>query len=65
VGVHLADQLLIPMALAGGGSMVTVEPSPHTRTNMDVLRRFLAVEVEVGNENGAWTIEVHAKGGKR
>ncbi len=45
VGEHLADQLLLPMALAGGGSMVTFPLSPHALTNVDVLRQFLPVKV--------------------
>ncbi len=32
VGPHLADQLLIPLALAGGGSFDTTELTPHTTT---------------------------------
>jgi RNA 3'-terminal phosphate cyclase (ATP) len=48
VGEHLADQLLIPMALAareGGSSMfVTTTPSQHTRTNAEIIARFLPVE---------------------
>ena len=46
VGVHLADQLLIPMALAGGGSFRTLSPSPHTLTNIQVLKIFLDVGIE-------------------
>ncbi|MCA9321829.1 MAG: RNA 3'-terminal phosphate cyclase, partial [Planctomycetes bacterium] len=41
VGVHLADQLLIPMALAGGGLYRTHRPSLHTTTNAQVVQRFL------------------------
>jgi RNA 3'-terminal phosphate cyclase (ATP) len=48
VGEHLADQLLIPMALAardGGSSVfVTTTPSQHTRTNAEIIARFLPVE---------------------
>jgi RNA 3'-terminal phosphate cyclase (ATP) len=48
VGEHLSDQLLIPMALAarGGGSsvFVTTTPSQHTRTNAEIIARFLPVE---------------------
>jgi RNA 3'-terminal phosphate cyclase (ATP) len=47
VGEHLADQLLIPMALAAreGGSSVflTTTPSEHTRTNAEIIARFLPV----------------------
>ena len=45
VGQHLADQLIIPFALAGGGSYVTMEPTPHTTTNIEVVKKFLAVQV--------------------
>ena len=31
---HLADQLLVPLALAGAGRFRTVEPSLHTRTSI-------------------------------
>lgn len=41
VGPHLADQLLVPIALSGGGSFITLEPTPHTRTNLAVIGRFL------------------------
>lgn len=48
VGEHLADQLLIPMALAArdGASSVflTTTPSQHTRTNAQIIARFLPVE---------------------
>jgi RNA 3'-terminal phosphate cyclase (ATP) len=59
VGEHLADQLLIPFALAGGGSYRTVPPSLHTTTNIEVLRKFLDLEVKVEpEENGAVRISV-------
>ncbi|HUT25110.1 MAG TPA: RNA 3'-terminal phosphate cyclase [Sumerlaeia bacterium] len=45
VGRHLADQLLIPMALAGGGRFRTLSPTRHTTTNVEVIKRFLDVEV--------------------
>lgn len=45
VGEHLADQLLIPLALAGGGSYVTGELTEHTRTNITVIKKFLDVEI--------------------
>ncbi len=47
VGEHLADQLLIPMALAHGGRFRTLRPTQHTRTNIDVLRRFLDVTIDL------------------
>lgn len=52
VGEHLADQLLIPLALAGGGSYRTVSLSPHSTTNMETIRRFLSVDFTVTREPG-------------
>lgn len=40
VGPWLADQLLLPLALAGG-HFTTLEPSAHTRSNIAVIERFL------------------------
>lgn len=45
VGEHLADQLLLPLALAGGGSFRTLSPSSHTATNLQTLQHFLEVRV--------------------
>jgi RNA 3'-terminal phosphate cyclase (ATP) len=39
-GPYLADQLLLPMALAGGGVFTTVKPSDHARTAATVIERF-------------------------
>ncbi|GAB4516543.1 MAG: RNA 3'-terminal phosphate cyclase [Haliangiales bacterium] len=47
VGVHLADQLLVPMALAGGGGFASQPLSLHSRTNIDVIGRFLSTSIEV------------------
>jgi RNA 3'-terminal phosphate cyclase (ATP) len=41
VGKNLADQLLIPIALAGQGAFLTQKPSLHTITNMAVIRQFM------------------------
>lgn len=39
-GPYLADQLLLPFALAGAGSFTTVKPSQHARAAADVIERF-------------------------
>ncbi|OGT20541.1 MAG: RNA 3'-terminal-phosphate cyclase [Gammaproteobacteria bacterium RBG_16_57_12] len=44
VGEHLADQLLLPLALAGGGSFITLRPSRHTNTNMEVIKHFTGLQ---------------------
>ena len=40
-GPYLADQLLLPFALAGGGAFTTVKPSQHMLTAVEVIDRFL------------------------
>jgi RNA 3'-terminal phosphate cyclase (ATP) len=59
VGEHLADQLLIPLALAGGGSFTTVTPTPHTTTNIEVVKKFLPVEITTTQlTEDVWKVEV-------
>lgn len=45
VGEHLADQLLMPMALGEGGSFTTTTPSLHTKTQAEVIRKFMEVDI--------------------
>lgn len=47
VGPHLADQLLLPMALAGGGAFRTVPLSRHASTNLEVIGQFLGRSIDV------------------
>ena len=47
VGRHLADQLLLPMALAGGGRFTTMPPDNHVPTNIAVIEQFLDVKFEI------------------
>lgn len=57
VGEHLADQLLLPLALAGGGEFVTLPPTPHLTTNAEVIRRFLQVDIRLEEQAGGnWRI---------
>jgi RNA 3'-terminal phosphate cyclase (ATP) len=61
-GVYLADQLLIPMALAGGGSFTTLPLSQHTTTNMHVIAQFLPVHItaEPCAKRGGWLVTVRS-----
>lgn len=59
VGEHLADQLLIPMALCGEGSFLTTEPSLHTTTNIAIIEEFLDVRISsTETERGVWKVEI-------
>jgi RNA 3'-terminal phosphate cyclase (ATP) len=63
VGVHLADQLLVPLALARGGEFTTLPLSRHATTNVEVVRAFLDVAIDVAPaEEGRITrVEVQAE----
>ena len=59
VGEHLADQLLLPMALAGRGSFRTVAPSSHTTTHAELLEKILGVKTRIERETEAtYRVEV-------
>jgi len=59
VGEHLADQLLLPMALGGGGVFRTVEPSRHCLTQLTLLELFLGTSSVVTAESkDVWRIGV-------
>jgi RNA 3'-terminal phosphate cyclase (ATP) len=45
VGEHLADQLMMPMALAGGGNFSASTVSNHSRTNAQVIATFLPISI--------------------
>ena len=61
VGVHTADQLLLLLALAGGGRFRTVEPSGHTRTQAELVPRFLPVAIGLDHDSTGWTVDVQAR----
>lgn len=59
VGEHLTDQLLLPLALAAGGTFRTLGLTPHATTNIDVMRAFLAVTIETQRDDlGGWCVTV-------
>ena len=59
VGEYLADQLLIPMSMAGGGSFNTLPLSRHATTNIEVIGRFLEVRIEASQSaDRVWKVDV-------
>jgi RNA 3'-terminal phosphate cyclase (ATP) len=53
VGEYLTDQLMLPMALAGGGAFRSTGMSGHAETHLELIGRFLDVRqnVEVVDRN--------------
>ncbi len=47
VGPYLSDQLLLPLALAGEGVFRTVALTQHSLTNIEVIKKFLDVTIDV------------------
>lgn len=57
VGEYLADQLILPLAIGasqgtGGGQFQTLELSEHSTTHLEVVQRFLDIQVEVEEKDG-------------
>lgn len=63
VGEHLADQLMIPMALAAlqgkEGHFWATSVSEHTRTNAKVIEQFLPLQFVMEPWDGGWMVRVH------
>jgi RNA 3'-terminal phosphate cyclase (ATP) len=56
---HLADQLLLPMALAGGGGFTTTAASDHLRSNAALIEKFLPVEISLQEQSTAcWRVDI-------
>jgi RNA 3'-terminal phosphate cyclase (ATP) len=64
VDPYLADQLLLPMALADGRSTFTTNRlTGHTLTNASLLRRWLDVSIDIeGNRDGPGRVTVEGSG---
>ena len=61
VGPHLADQLLLPLALSGAGAFLTQHPTAHTRTNVEIIEKFLPVSFDIKEQaKDRWRISVEA-----
>ncbi|MBK6726410.1 MAG: RNA 3'-terminal phosphate cyclase [Xanthomonadales bacterium] len=52
VGEHLADQLLLPMQMAGGGTFLCGQPSTHLRSNAELINRFDGARIDICAEGG-------------
>jgi len=64
VDKHLADQLLLPMALAHGqSSFFTNSLTAHTFTNAQLLRQWLEVDIEIiGELDKSGSVSIHGIG---
>ena len=61
-GEYLTDQLLLPLALFGGGRFSASKLSRHTMTNIDIIQMFLDLEISTEqNETGDWLISINAR----
>lgn len=59
VDPYLADQLMIPLALAKGGEFLTSELSLHAKSNAALIERFLPVQFQL--ERGKDGVRVKVK----
>jgi RNA 3'-terminal phosphate cyclase (ATP) len=58
VGEFTADQLLLPMVLAGGGSFRTGPPSKHTTTNAEVIAHFYNANIQFAAKGDATIVRI-------
>jgi RNA 3'-terminal phosphate cyclase (ATP) len=61
VGEHLADQLLVPLALGAGGAFTTAQVSQHFETNRDIIRSFLGNVISVTDQEDGYLVQVTAQ----
>jgi len=67
VGEHLADQLLLPLGIGahqgtGGGAFRTLPLSSHSLTHIQVLKRFLDVNITLETEPSGCLVRVGPSG---
>jgi len=47
IGTHLADQLLLPLALAKNGSVKVNALTNHIKTNIETIQKMLDIEFSI------------------
>ena len=58
VGEHLADQLLMPMALGGVSEFVTSAPTAHFTSNAEVIAMFTERRISAQDRGGLHVVSV-------
>ena len=61
MGAHLANQLQLPFTQSGGGSFLTLQPTAHFETNLDVLSSFFELEKTANPEGRNVMMEFEEK----
>ncbi len=66
VGRFLADQLLIPLAIAGKGAFRTTDPSCRTLGMIEIIKAFMGIEIKMhATGRDSWKIFLAGRGDKR
>jgi RNA 3'-terminal phosphate cyclase (ATP) len=58
VGVHLADQLLLPMAFGGVTAFRTGAPTPHFTSNADVIHAFTGKRIVAERDGDEYVVGI-------
>lgn len=59
VDPHLADQLMLPLAIAGSGAYLTMPLTEHSTTHMEIIRRFLPIKVQAeARDDGSCLVSI-------
>jgi RNA 3'-terminal phosphate cyclase (ATP) len=67
VGPHLADQLILPLAISawqhgGGGAIRTSEVTGHAETHLDLVAQILEVQTSIDLHDGSAVLRVASRG---
>ena len=61
IGLHLADQLLLPLALAGGGEFLATGWTDHSATNLRIINKFIEMASSIREIKGNVFVKIKRK----
>jgi RNA 3'-terminal phosphate cyclase (ATP) len=61
-GAHLADQIVLPLTQSGGGAFLTLPPTDHFKTNIEVLAGFFELDIRTRRVDETVMIECEVAG---
>ena len=63
IGEYLTDQFMLPLAIAGAGAFHSTGLSRHATTHIELIRKFLDVDVSIAERKTGGGCEVRIGGG--
>jgi len=57
---NLADQIMLPFALAGGGRFTTSKVTEHAKTNAEIISRFLPIDIRFEKNDSMYVCSIES-----